>query len=106
MIHHFMIHQMYGQLSNVTSRIRWIKEIMIRHFLIHQIFAQMPKFAVVGNIEKRKRQNRQGPPSNVVNQILCQKGQVFSQVGRLRRVEIPYKFFDGEFDEEVTNINY
>ena len=65
----------------------------------------MPKFAV-GNIEKRKRQNRQGPPSNVVNQILCQKGQVFSQVGRLRRVEIPYKFFDGEFDEEVTNINY
>ena len=105
MIHHFMIHQMYGQLSNVTSRIRWIKEIMIRHFLIHQIFAQMPKFAV-GNIEKRKRQNRQGPPSNVVNQILCQKGQVFSQVGRLRRMEIPYKFFDGEFDEEVVNINY
>lgn len=52
---------------------------MIRHFLIQKIFAQMPKFAV-GNIEKRKRQNRRGPPPNVVNQILCQKGQVFSQV--------------------------
>ena len=52
---------------------------MTRHFLIQKIFAQMPKFAV-GNIEKRKRQNRRGPPSNVVNQILCQKGQVFSQV--------------------------
>ena len=71
---------------------------MIRHFSIQKIFAQMPKFAM-GNIEKRKRQNRQGPPSNVVNRILCRKGQVFSQVGRLRRMEIPYKFFDGKFDE-------
>ena len=68
-----------------------------------EIFAQMPKFAV-GNIEKRKRQNRRVPPSNVLNQIICQKGQVFSQVGRLRRVGIPYTFLD-EFDEEVANIN-
>ena len=76
---------------------------MIRHFLIQKIFAQGPKFAV-GNIEKRKRQSRQGPPSNVVNQILCQKGQVFVRVGLLRRMEIPHGLFDGEFDEEVANI--
>ena len=76
---------------------------MIRHFLIQKIFAQGPKFAV-GNIEKRKRQSRQGPPSNVVNQILCQKGQVFVRVGLLRRMEIPHGLFDREFDEEVANI--
>ena len=97
----FFIQQKYGQLSKVTYKMK------IRNhdssLFDSEIFAQMPKFAV-GNIEKRKRQNRRVPPSNVLNQIICQKGQVFSQVGRLRRVGIPYTFLD-EFDEEVANIN-